>query len=581
MENSTNPIETPTRTSILQDTFKTLGIIGVIALFGLGIILFEYPQNEKVSGLLTEIIGAILVGLFGFFILDRFIKANERIAREIEREELKKFISSIAGETTQEVHRLLKGFREIEVNEVFDKARHFISDCSYIRVIGTAKQDYSENIANENIKNYLLETLERVKKQKPIKYRRITSLDLKEKFLKHLTDVLKLKPEGEDYDFKMMLLDDFVPAYTYLIVDERFLMLSLNYSDQTHYSRHYYTENKFIVWNFIEHFKSVWRKEEKNNKTLDNPEDLIYYYNYRKRVQEYLDGIKVAIKSFPNYKTYAQEHAVEEIKQTMDRFQGLAKKELEVVHTIANGNLLKLFCIYLDNLKKGDTYITITFYEFWTSILERGRREPDFMGKNEKALINGADMKRILIVKNNIDEINKEDKETFEYSCNIKKIIEKNIKLMSNPAIKGNYDFKIYFSTAHDELRREYYNFAIISSEREDSNINKTKHLEKILFEPGNTSTIDSTKIWYWTSKKGNKNQLTDSIIWDDEDIREERTRHYKFEDKERKLKEIEGDWRSQTLTENQKEFLKRIDEKFFDFESKKEILKKILGDNI
>lgn len=566
--------------SILKDTFKTLGIIGVLALVGFGIILFTGSQNEKVSGLLTEIMGAIIVGLFGFFILDRFIKANERIAREVEREELKKFISSIAWDTTQEVHRLLKGFREIEVNEVFDKAKLFISDSSYVRVIGTAKQDYSENIANENIKSYLEETIQRIKKYKPIKYRRITSLELKENFLKHLLDVLEGKQEGENYDFKIMLLDDFIPAYTYLIVDERFLMLSLNYSDQTHYSRHYYTENKIIIWNFIEHFKAVWRKEEKSNKTIDNPEDLIYYFNYRKRVQEYIDGVKSAIKSFPNYNTYAQEHAVEEIRQTMERFQGLAKKELEIVHTIANGNLLRLFCIYLDNLKKGDIYTTITFYEFWASILERGRREPDFMGKNEKALINGADMKRILIVKYDIDDQNKEN-ENYTYSCNINKIIAKNIKLMTNPSIQGDYDFKIYFSAEHDDLRREYYNFAIISSEREDSNASKTKHVEKILFEPGNTSTIDSTKIWYWTNKKGEKKIPNDTLIWDDEDIRQEKLRHYKFEDKERKLREVEDDWKNQRLNENQIAFLKRIDAEFFDFEKSKERLKRILGENI
>jgi hypothetical protein len=581
MENTPTTSLTPTRLSILKDTFKSLGIIGVIALFCFGIYLFAGNPNPKVEGLLTEIIGAIIVGLFGFFILDRFITANERIAREIEREELKKFIASIAGDTTQEVHRLLKGFREIEVNEVFDKARHFISDCSYIRVIGTAKQDYSESIANENIKSYLEETLQRVKKGKPIKYRRITSLELKEKFFKHLVDVFENKPEGEDFDFKVMLLDDFIPAYTYLIVDERFLMLSLNYSDQTHFSRHYYTENEAIVRNFIEHFKSVWRKEEKNNKAIDNSEDLIYYFNYRKRIQEYIDGVKNAIKAFPNYNTYAQEHAVEEIRQTMERFQGLAKKELEVVHTIANGNLLRLFCIYLDNLKKGDIYTTITFYEFWASILERGRREPDFMGKNEKALINGADMKRILIVKHDIDDQNKENEDNYTYSCNIKRIIAKNVKLMTNPSIKGDYDFKIYFTTEHDDLRREYYNFAIISSEREDSNASKTKHLEKILFEPGNTSTIDSTKIWYWTNKKGEKKQPSDALIWDDEDIRQEKLRHYKFEDKERKLREVEDDWKNQKINENQIAFLKRIDADFFDFDKNKERLKRVLGENI
>jgi|GEM_PF-6611794 len=319
------------------------------------------------------------------------------------------------------------------------------------------------------------------------------------------------------------------------------------------------------------------------NNNIDNQTvnaQHVYYFNYRKRIQEYFDGIKSAIKNFPNYNTYAQEHAVEEIRQTTERFQGLAKKELKVVHTIANGNLLKLFCIYLDNLKKGDTYTTITFYEFWTSILERGRREPDFMGKNEKALINGAIIKRILIVKYNVDDQNKEN-EIYAYSCNVNKIIAKNVKLMANPSIKGDYDFKIYFSTEHDDLRREYYNFAIISSEREDSNASKTKHVEKILFEPGNTSTIDSTKIWYWTNKKGEKKPLSETLIWDDEDIRQEKLRHYKFEDKERKLKEVEEDWKNQKLNEKQLNFLKRIDSDFFDFEKNKAVLKRMLGENI
>lgn len=83
----------PTRRSILKDTFLLMGIVGIVLAIGFTYLLV-IEENETLKGVYTEFLGAIVTGLVGLFIVNRFIKVNEIISKEVEREENKNFINS-------------------------------------------------------------------------------------------------------------------------------------------------------------------------------------------------------------------------------------------------------------------------------------------------------------------------------------------------------------------------------------------------------------------------------------------------------------------------------------------------------
>ena len=526
-------------------------------------------ENNYEYDLSIEIAGSLIVGLLVYLTWSQIQlhelklkneNEKERVALEIQESENR--IKRIIDASITEVHRLNAGLREIEVDEVFKLATQFITNCSVIRVIGTAKQNYSEFSTNETILNYLDETIVRIKKVENLKYRRITSLDSTNKFIDHLSLVLDNNKPQLSHDLKIMILDNFVPAYTYLIIDENFLMLTLNYDDQSILTKHYYSQNKKTVQNFIKHFKTIWLTEENSNKILDNSLALEHYVDFRKRTNEYFKKINNHLLKFPESSTYSQEHVIEELKQTASRIKGLSSKEFEVHHTISNGNILRLFCIYLNKLKYGDIYQTITFRDFWEDILNEDRKEPNFLRENKRALNEGAKILRTLIVKYDLEIRDGEKNST--YSKDIAQIIKQNIELKNSIKNPDNYSFRIFFTEKHDYLRRCYYNFALITSEK------KKNRIEKILFEPCNNPSYDSTKILFHNC---NFNDVESNVSLGGED-----EVHFKFVDTEEKLQEIEKKWNTQKIENFHKTFLKEIDEFLFDFDKNEKKLEAILG---
>lgn len=537
-------------------------IISIIFMIGFLYFIINTGGENSLYDLSIEIAGALLVGLIIYFtwnqiqLREQSIKEEEtKLLQEAEKKETEDKIKKITQASVTEVHRLNAGLREIDVENVFKVATQFIIECSTIRVIGTAKQNYTELNTLSAITDYLEKTIERVKKSKPLKYRRITSLRTTDNFIEHLATILDNKKSSSSNDFKLMILNDFVPAYTYLIIDEKFIMLTLNYSDQSISTKHYYSQNHVTIQNFIKHFKTVWHEERESNKVIEESSTLKHYFYFRKKTNDYFDRIKRHLNNFSDFPTYSQEHVIEELKQTEHRISGLSSNEIEVHHTIANGSLLRLFCIYLKKLKLNDTYQTLTFRDFWEDIINENRKEPNFVRRNIEALNNGAKITRTLIVKESYAEDEK-------YSEDITKVIKLNFEILNSCHNPDNYLFRIYFTDKHDYLRRWFYNFALILSEKENG------YTEKVIFEPCNNPSYDSTKILF-------HNDLGSDIHEDEKD----QDLHFKFENTEQKLKEIETKWKSQQLSNDHRLFLSKIDNSFFDFTSESEELRKILGE--
>lgn len=577
-------------------TFLLLCAIAIMILFDDNGDFYKEPHWASILNLMPEIGGSLLIGLILNITLNRIIENYEETKSDIKKKEdeallaqqkedeekralkqsteNKAFIDDLANKTREEIHHLLNGFREIRVVEVFQKAKEFVQDSSTIRVIGTAKQDYSDSEANHRISEYLKITVERVKRIRPkLRYRRITTLNMTHNFTSHVEDILENNPynnEKNDFenDCKILIIDDFIPAYTYLIIDDKFLMLSLNYSEQPHNTYHYYTENKRIIEQFTYHFITVWNRERRLNKSINSVEDFRYYLNYRKEIQESLNQIKHTIKSFPNNNTYFQKHALKELQQVANIFLGIERKEVEVKHNVANGNLLSLFCTYLSNLKQGDTYETVTFYDFWKDIINNDHQESGFLSNNEKALGRQVKMTRILVVDSKRIDNNSKNS---SYRNGIGHIIDINFRLLKE--YPSNYDFRIYFTSRHNILRREFYNFAIINSIKENINQNTISVKERILFEPVNTQNINSTRIWFQIIKKPIKG-ATSNMIQIDEKV------HEKFEEKERKLSQINKDWKTQNINPEYVQFLREYAPEYFTKDNN-DFFKSILGNKI
>lgn len=508
-------------------------IFGIVIFVVLIAILFTVDftgdTGRRIEPILLEITLNLGIGLFVVLIWDKLIKLRASAEDDF---------------VVREIHRALKGLRKATIEDTFTKAASYISSCDEIRVIGTAKQDHWNGKIKWSVDKYLKAIITRINENPTLKYRRLTTLNVSDDFKSHL--LACFENNKLHHSIKVILLEDFVMAYTYLIIDSKFLMLSLNYPEQSSIPQNqfcFYTEDFEILTEFQEHFRAVWDKEKESNKEITNADDFRYLVEYQSKASESLKVIKKAINNFPNHRTYFQEHALIELEQTANRFKGISSLELEINHSITNGNLVSLFCIYISMLEDSDTYETITFSRFWTDILRNETMTHKFLSTNKSALDRGAIISRILVVDTiKIDKHfetnqNVDEHEIYMYIEMIKKIVECNVDLLktyelfnedNNDLYRTNYDFRVLFSKNHDHYEREFYNFAII---------NTAKSKEKIIFEPGNSTSIDSTKLF-----SSNKSENI-----------------HRIEDKREKLLRVNEAWKIQQSTENILKFISEL----------------------
>lgn len=526
--------------------------VGVIPTYQKDKILSEliYRYVEIIEQYFIEFSATMAAGLFVLLFWEKIAKSAE--------ENEKTYI-------IKEINRALKGLKKIKSDKAYEKAKTYISNAKEIRVIGAVSLDHWSDNVRKSINEYLRITEERVLSGQIFKYRRISSVVLSNEFKTHLQ---KCMTNEANRDIQIMLLDDFTPAYTYLLVDDDYLMLSLNFPDQSTNNKIascYYTENRKIIMDFVEHFKKVWHDELPYYKPASNISEFNNINDYLLAVHHYNNEIKKSIALFCGINTFYKNHALKEIQQTSLRLNSLSESVLEVNHTISNGFLLKVFCIYTDELQDGDTYETITFYKFWKEIVERGTKEPDFIGATEQALMRGAKISRTLIVKNDtiyLDEnsftgvdINGEIIEKYEYFKGVLLTIEYNIRLVDKYPDK--YSFKVLFSEKHNDLVKEFYNFAIIKKKGHDDEI--------VLFEPDNIGNTETTRISFYlkNSKLPQMRQIKERIL-----------------DKEKKYKIINELWNNQALSKKHLEFMNRINASFFSIDNNAmRVLNKIKAD--
>lgn len=520
----------------LRQVFLVLG-----TLITIGIVLYfvNYPNLDKINkddwgfyieqfnSFLIEILGTLVTALFVIFIWGK-------VASDIEDNE-KTFV-------IKEINNALKGLKRIRADKAYEKAAAYVSNSTEIRVIGSISLDHWNDAVRSSIEKYLTATFDRVNSTKLKKYRRISSINIPDDFRRHVEECFKV----EHKNFQVMFLEDFSVAYTYLTVDDDFLLLSLNFHDQSSNAREfcYYSENKKIVRDFKNHFTTVWHDELATNKPASKFEEYCRILEYQETAHSYFSEIKKSITKFVAADTYYRNHSLKELQQTASRLTSLSNNELEVNHTTANGFLLKLFCTYTDELKEDDTYITVTFHKFWKEIVERGNREPDFIGRTKDALSRGVKITRLLIVKSEVInwdlskftsvDLNSKIINDYEYLFGTNKTIELNYEILKS--YPRNYDFKILFSEKHDDYQKDFFNFAIIRKQNQDAEI--------VLFEPDNTGNIETTKVAFFdaTGDHVQMHRIRDRII-----------------DKQKKFEIISKLWEKQMIAKKHMDFIESI----------------------
>jgi hypothetical protein len=514
-----------------------LAVITII-LAGFLMIYGKWPEDLKDYGI--NVMSSILVGAFVFYIW----KAASEVEKLEEREKLiSKFISEVKEIGRENELSMIKaindvlsieGLKKVKVSDAFDKASSYIKNCDQIYVIGTTKQRQHNGTINYSIDRYLQSTIGRLQKKYKIDYRRMTSTLLEEGFQNHLSECFNLVKDS-NHDFRVIMIDDFIPSYTYLIIDKSFLMVSLNQSELDYaakYHSSFITEDTSIIERFRDHFRSVWKVESKSCTIIDNIDAFNYECKFMAQVSRQLSLIRESIKKLPSSDRLGNRHVLSELSQTASRLTGVANGLLKIDHNSANGNMSRLFNMYFQNISGIHTYKTITFLKFWADFYSQHNGIDIFLDNNFEALSKGAIVERTLVIPKNL-QVTYDSLDKAKIIKMYSEIITQNLILQDKISnMQGHYKFRLLFSDKHQLYENKLYNFALISNDDES---------EVIIFDPSRDLPIQNTSISIFDTSVNRDNNVR---MFDEVSI------------KKKMLNKIEKEWRNQELLQIHISFL-------------------------
>ncbi len=434
---------------------------------------------------------------------------------------------------------LIDGFEKDEVSEVMDKTAELIKDARHFRVVGVGRQ-YLGNVSNNNSINSYYSAIENrladPTKEERFRYRRITIMELEEKFKTHLSNCFVNAEKSEDRNkAEIILLDNIEMQFTYYVIDTKLVIVNI-YTISTEnvldcpYA--FWSNNPTTINLFISHFDRAWRRETHLGNIISSNKEFDEFIPVNQEILYSLREIQTYLKKLPKNSSRTN-WALHELNQTKKRLKGLTEYSLGIKNKVTNGKLLNIFSYYVRDLSAGDTYNTISFFEFWENITSEDTKE--FYNANRTGLINGASITRIYIISN-------ESLENKEYIKKQKMILEKHFALKNK--FKKNYKFKMLFidGEKHRRYLFDYKNFAIWRSKN-----------EIILFRPeyinvsGTTFFPDMTYLHYINELESKHPNYNSNI-----ELLRDSEMDYEEILKEQKVQEEEG------LNEAQKKFLKQ-----------------------
>lgn len=345
-------------------------------------------QNDRFGmfeeAILPDLTASIIIAFFVTVFWDAISNYEKRKEKD---ELLKEFRSQLNNfwETTGKNERelfekdLLKGVQNIaeglskdSASKVFERAARYINDCSEIRVIGTIKENKGgKKFESEGARICIEATENRIARNKDLVYRRITALNLKTIFKEHLQRCFTLKAENSDMG--LIFLEHFSPAFSYLIIDDKFIMVSLTYDDHQIQEVCLYSETneQGLISEFKRHFNAIWEEEteKRRNAVITEIDEFNHIYRIQSEAETYIMNLKKRINEFRPEDSLFQKQALKDLELFSKKYK--YEEETTIRHSTANENLIQIFINYLGFLEAGDTYLTITFCGFWSNLIAK------------------------------------------------------------------------------------------------------------------------------------------------------------------------------------------------------------------
>ncbi|MCU0433162.1 MAG: hypothetical protein MUC87_06905 [Bacteroidia bacterium] len=281
--------------------------------------------------------------------------------------------------------------------------------CKKISVIGKTL-DYLEE---KELKSYLDSYVERMEKNQPFEYRRITSRQIsKDGYLyKHYIDLLDRN--SNDKEFSILLMNEFTIANTYIIIDDQELIVSLHITKENNNNAKnvslpgeimemkasFLCLDKTIIADYQAHFDIIYNSDKNKDNVCRTKNEFIEQIaaNANKdKLREINKNMKGIISGSLEEVYFSIR--LHELEQQFLSIQ--QKHKLTIDHTNSNGSIIKAFCVCLDNLRQGDEYFTVSHSGFWQSVLQPNRmvRTIDFVQSTLNALEKGASMQRLFLL---------------------------------------------------------------------------------------------------------------------------------------------------------------------------------------
>ena len=414
-------------------------------------------------------------------------KIRTAILSLIERLEAKDFNDSLGLERTplQVTDRFrypfysFQGLKAGSFSHIMKEAIQHLEKATFLRVIGSARQDMLALRRLPLMEKYLKVIEAKMLKhdaERPFFYRRITTQHIKPKFLEHLEACFEIS-RANGNDIQVVLEQNIDLSITYFIIDSSMIVLNLyttvdlGVKDNTLL---FSSTDQEIIRLFAKHFTEAWSSADANELVIKSIERFQEVIPVHEEIYEKLNQMRCSLRAIPN-KSIRMDHVHREIEQATSRIIGLSKYHLSVEHKLANGKLLSVFYRYINDLRAGGNYKTISFFEFWDNLSDLDT----FIIAHENALVRSAKIIRLYLVDNlKLDNSN--------YIAKQRKIIQRNLQLAKK---YKNYRFKILFSDTYEDLLQLYENFAIWEQGE-----------EKIVFFPGHENPaypIGKTNLYF------------------------------------------------------------------------------------
>lgn len=538
---------------------KTFYILAILALI---ICLRLYFKN--LNGKWDNILADFIVVLTSAIFFRLFWSLFDETKKEVEREK-----------TVEAIGSIIKGMGICAMENGYKTLEKKIKKAKKINVMGHVNaQNINQGLRN-TIDEYFNSYASRLKKREKLIYRRIVPTTVFSNTLQHLHNIFEAGEQFKHHSIEVIFVNEFLQAFTYITIDTDLLLLLPNYpdgKDNTPSERVFISYNKEIVNDINKHFEKVWSTELKENEhsLVKNAAQFSNAINFFDQNTENIKKIKDAMLFHSAHNNLSCNHFTSDLSNTALRFTQLKKNEFVIDRELANGSLIKMLGMYMNQMKENDIYETITFQEFWQDTSAMSNKKYEFINSNKNLLHKGIRIERILIVndalivphlsdlieqvKGKLNESNiKIWYDRYTYYTGLLNTIRMNIDLCKE---YHNYAFRIFFAKKYGVFSLGAYNYAAILTDGKKDDI--------ILFKPVPEKPGEATSLVVYSKSHP---------------VFSEKTYLSKYTDQERLKREIEHFWKVQDLEDRHSEYLFQIDKDFFSDEKNQiRILGKILS---